>query len=135
MEPLALRKQEGTYISLQYGRKEHNGHCWVINTEENAPDWVKPMPVDHNNMEEIFALCAALDEVNTTQNYIVHVCGSIGQKCNVIRPVPQFGPVGHDTSENNRLKWNYGISSNPSWGHPWYESVRVYMNHRAFQNS
>jgi len=134
MEPTVLRKQKGTYINIQYGRKEYNGHCWVIETETNAPDWIKSVPVDHNNMEEIFALCAAVDEVNVTQNYIVHVCGSMGKKCNTIKPKPQYGPVGFDESENNRLKWAYGISKNPSWGHPWYSSETVYKDAEHFQN-
>lgn len=121
MVPEDLRNQEGTYINFQYGRKEHNGNCWIINTEK-APEWVKDVPVDHNDMDQVFGLCAALDEVNTTQNYITHVCGSIGKKCNVVKPPPMFGPVGTDDSDNNRLKWNYGLGGK----HPWYNSVEVY---------
>lgn len=127
MSPEDLRKQDGTYVSLQYKRLRHNGHAWEIGTDP-GPDWMECLEVDHNNMEQVFALVKAMDEVNVTQNYIVHVAGSQGVKCHTVKPPPIFGEVGSDDSDNNRLKWSYGLGGQ----HPWYQSVRVYNHVREF---
>jgi hypothetical protein len=128
LDPHYLKKQKGTYINLQYAKKDGE----IVSAE--SPEWVHDVSLDHNNMEEIFACCKALHEVNTVQNYIVHVCGSQGIKCNAVKPPPIYGDVGTDDSENNRLKWPYGRNKVSPYKMPWYNSVDVYESYRAFQS-
>lgn len=135
LEPENLKKQKGTYVSVQYKNLGKNQYGVPMIGSDPGPDWVNYIDVDHNDMEQIFALCNAMDYVITVQSYIVHVCGSTGVKCIAIKPPPQFGPVGFDDSSNNRMKWAYGTSEDPSWDHPWYNSVTVYKSWRHFQNS
>lgn len=126
MNPEDLYCGEGTYVSLQY-KKYDDG----IGTDP-GPDWIHSLGTSHDDMEDVFALCAAMDHVVTTQNYIVHVCGSQGVSCDVIKPPPIFGEVGTPESDNNRLKWAYGIGEK-RWTMPWYNSVTVYKNSEAFR--
>ena len=87
---------------------------------------------DHNNMEDVFALCEALDKIHTVQNYTVHVAGSLGKACHAVKPYKQYGEVGFDDSTNNRLKWAYGTGKT-KWTMPWYNSVTVYNSWQEFQ--
>ena len=103
-------------------------------TGDPGPDWVIDPKLDHMNMDELFACVYALDEVNTIQCYISHVCGSMGKTCHAVKPPPVYGLCGTDESENNRLKWYYGIDKVGSWKMPWYNSVNVYASYRDFQH-
>ena len=119
LEPEKLRKGDGTYIDFQYG-------------EHDTPEWMIKVDCDHNDMEDVFALCKALDKVYTVQNYTVHVAGSLGKECHAVKPYKQYGEVGFDDSTNNRLKWAYGTGVR-KWTMPWYNSVTVYNSWQEFQ--
>jgi len=125
LDPEKIRKQDGVYIGIQY--KRENGKI----ISDPGPEWVHDCGVDHNDFDDLFALCSALDEINTVQSVIAHVCGSQGKECNVIKPPPMFAK--QDNPDNNRLKWYYGIGKG-SWKMPWYQSNTVFENHITFKN-
>jgi hypothetical protein len=126
LDPEQIKKQDGMYIGLQY-KKE--GDKVVTDT---GPDWVHDCGVDHNDFDDLFALVAALDEINTVQSVVAHIAGSQGKNCNVIKPPPQFAKDGNP--DNNRLKWYYGIGGD-KWTMPWYNSNTVFENWKTFQNN
>lgn len=125
LEPGKLVKKKGTYISLQYKREKKGEVCYF----SGDPGPFHDVGLDHTDIEDVFACVEALDEVNTIQCYIVHVCGSLGKKCHAVKPPPQYGEVGFEESENNRLKWAYGVGKG-AWKMPWYNSVTVYGSYR-----
>lgn len=123
LAPEHIRKQDGDYIGLQY--KKVNGKI----VSDSGPDWMYDPQIDHNDIDDLFALVAALDEVNTVQSVIAHIAGSQGKKCNVIKPPPIFAT--DDNPDNNRLKWYYGKGGSM----PWYKSLKVYNSFKEFQST
>lgn len=54
------------------------------------------------DFDEFVSLIAGLDYVNAVPSAVVHICGAIGQTCNVIKPEKVLG------TQNTVLKYPYG---------------------------
>ena len=121
---LALKKEKGTYISLQYTKGMEN---------DPGPDWCFNPKINHNNIEQTLAATQACDYVVSVQSYLVHICGSLGKECHAIKPPPIYGEVGTDDSTNNRLKWYYGVNKRSPWKMPWWKSVKCYSSWNDWQ--
>ena len=95
-------------ISLQYGTDDHRG-------------LVVP-PVDlKRDLDEVFALIAALDKVVTTTNAVAHMAGSLGVPTDVIKPPPIWATK--EDGFNNRVQawWPEDYSD-------FYPSIRMFRN-------
>lgn len=98
-----MTDDDALYVNLQYGEMPPNG---VINFPGHDP---------LADMENHFALVAALDKVHTVTQTVVHVCGSMGKECHAVIP-----PRG--TGEVDNFLWYYGTGGKMFT----YNSVSVY---------
>ena len=102
-------------ISLQYGTDDHRG-------------LVVP-PVDlKRDLDEVFALIAALDRVVTTTNAVAHMAGSLGVETHCVKPYPIYATK--EDPFNNRVS--------PYWGVDycdWYPAIRMYRSPETWRMS
>ena len=85
----------GTAINLQYN-----------DTHESL---IQP-PIDlKEDVDEVFALVKALDLVNCCPVWVLHVAGSVGTPCNVIRAPKVYGV------ENNLMRFEFGQWDRMDW--------------------
>ncbi len=95
-------------VTLQYGEKDHNK--------------LAVPPVDlKRDIDEVFALIAALDKVVTTTNAVAHMAGALGVPTDVIKAPPIYATK--EDSFNNRVQawWPVDYSD-------WYPSVTMYRS-------
>jgi hypothetical protein len=109
---------KGEFVNLQYGE----------DYKEEPNDRLISLDLDHNDMEQIFAVVFSLKEVWSVFSYICHVAGSQGQTIRAIKPPFEI----HEDlgTGNNRLKWVYGRGKG-SWKTHWYNSMTVYENEKC----
>lgn len=105
LDPKDLLDPDVINVNLQYG-ETYRG---LVDFDEHDP---------LADLENHFALVAALDKVVTVTQTVVHVAGSIGKECHAITPPRDTGEV------NNRL-W-YHSWGNGAWESPVYGSVKLY---------
>ena len=101
----------GTSINLQYN--------------DNHERLIQP-PIDlKDEVDEVFALVAALDKVHCVPVWILHVAGSLGIETHVVRSPKMYG------EQNNILRWEFG-----RWDHiDWYGNMTLYPNVGAFEKT
>jgi len=61
------------------------------------------------DVDEVFALVKALDLVNCCPVWVLHVAGSVGTPCNVIRAPKVYGV------ENNLMRFEFGQWDRMDW--------------------
>lgn len=76
----------------------------------------------HNDIEDLFGICANLEKVVSVGQTIVHIAGAIGTRVEVVMP-----PVG-SSRVKNQIPWRYRAGNMP-----WYPNVTVYENLSAFR--
>lgn len=78
------------------------------------------------DFDDFISLVSVLDHVNAVPSAVVHVCGAVGQTCNVIKPEKVLGEM------NTLLKWYYKPRRMDWYGNhvSVYESVHDF-NRRA----
>ena len=92
-------------INLQYGE-------W-----EPRKTWITP-PIDlTQDIEDIIAITANLDNLVSAANTNVHFAGALGVPCDVIL-MPQTGQV------NNAINYRFGMGTKMYW----HKSVTIYRN-------
>ena len=100
-------------ISLQYGTDDHG-------------TLVVP-PVDlKRDIDEVFALVAALDKVVTTTNAVAHIAGSLGVETDVIKPPPIY--ASKEDGFNNRVQMWWPDDKND-----WYPSITMYRSQQEWR--
>lgn len=101
----------GTVFDLQYRLDSYS--------YPEKPQSVVSLDLDiASDKESEFAIVANLDKVVSVTQTLVHVAGSMGVPCDVIKP-----PKG--TGEVNCQLWYYGIGQSPH-SHMVYGNMRVY---------
>lgn len=111
---------DGTYFDLQYDFGDG------FSRQESA----RLVPFDtRNDIENLFAFVACLDEVRTVTQTLVHVAGSIGKTCKAVIP-PKNGEVTFPL-------WYHAChkGESKSWNHLIYPSVTVYEDINEFRRS
>ena len=102
-------------VSLQYGVEDHRG--------------LLVPPIDlKRDLEDVFALIAALQNVVTTTNAVAHMAGALGVFTDVIKPPPIF--ASKEDAFNNRVQawW-------PEDKSDWYPSIRMFRSQQDWRVS
>ena len=95
--------------------------------EVNLHHRIKTGPINayDDNFERLFTRIASLNEVNAVPSAVVHICGAIGQTCNVIMPPKIIGEA------NTILKWYYGRQRKMDW---YGDHVTIYRSRAEFDS-
>ena len=107
----ALKKYGGTLFDVQYKLTEFEYPA--------KPDFVVDLGVDMTeDKESEFAVVSCLDRVVSVTQTLVHIAGSQGVLCDVIKPSKGTGKV-------NTQLWYYGLGGSPH-DHLVYGNMRVF---------
>jgi hypothetical protein len=122
LDPVSLMREDAIYINLQYTGVPHwsekdkeekrEEYEKYLNHTKAVPNGVidfGPEITSPGASENKFALIAALDEVRSVTQTVVHMAGAVGTKCLAIRPPRHTGEV-------NNILWYYPLGESPVYG-------------------
>jgi len=102
-------------VSLQYGKGVDHGSLLVPKLDFK---W---------DVDDVFALIAALGEVYTTTNAVAHMAGALGVPTDVIKPKPIYAQEKNPFNNRVQSWWPYDKTD-------WYPSIKMWRSYEQWRH-